>query len=186
MHTTYTGPRLRLRPYASKEEGFELVQALHLTPTPAWGPLWFPLGHIADGWDESGWMDNEALGFAVEERASGQTAGYVDLNPPGTQRLDAVVSTFILPQFRRQGYGVEAKQLVLCCLFENYAAQRATAITLGNHVAARRGLELCGFTHEGSLRGKYFSEGHFVDMVFYTMLREQWERMEYRRSVMRG
>lgn len=186
MHTTYTGEHVRLRPYASKEEGFELVRALHLTPTPAWGPLWFPLQHIAEGWDESGWMDGEALGFAVEELASGQVAGYVDLNPPDPQRFDALVSTFILPPFRRQGYGVEAKRLALCCLFENHQAGRVSAITLSNHSAARRGLELCGFAHEGSLRGAFFSEGQRVDKVFYVLTREQWERMEYRHSVKRG
>ena len=186
MHTTYTGKRLRIRPYKSKEEGFELVRRLHLVPTPAWGPLWFPLQHIAEGWDESGWMDGEALGFAIEDLASGQVAGYVDLNPPGTPRLDAIVSTFILPEFRRQGYGIEAKRLMLCCLFENFAAQRATAITLDNHATARRGLELCGFAYEGSLRGKYFSEGRCADIVFYVLFREQWERMEYRHKVVRG
>ncbi len=186
MYTTYTGERVRIRPYASKEEGFELVRQLHLNLIPGWGPLWFPLGHIAEGWDESGWMDGEALGFAIEDLASGQAAGYVDLNPPGAQRLDAIVSTFILPPFRRQGYGIEAKRLALYCLFENFTAQRATAVTLSNHSAARRGLELCGFTHEGSLRGSFFSEGRHEDKVFYTISREEWAGMEYRHHVRRG
>lgn len=186
MHTTYTGERLKIRPYTSKDEGFELVRQLHLAPTPAWGPLWFPLQHIAEGWDESGWMDTEAMGFAIEELSSGETAGYVDVNPPDAQRLDANVSTFILPRFRRQGYGIEAKRLALCALFENFSAERATAVTLSNHSAARRGLELCGFRYEGSLRVSFFSEGRFEDKVFYRLTRDEWEGMEYRHAVKRG
>ena len=186
MYTTYTGEQVRIRSYASKEEGFELVRQLHLNLIPAWGPLWFPLGNIADDWNENGWMDSKALGFAIEDLASGQTAGYVDLNPPGIQRLDAIVSTFILPQFRRKGIGIEAKRLALCCLFENFTAQRATAITLSNHTAARRGLELCGFIHEGSLYGTSFSEGQREDKVFYVLTRDQWAGMEYREAVKRG
>jgi RimJ/RimL family protein N-acetyltransferase len=186
MHTIYTGPRVRIRPHASKEEGFELVRQTHLMITPGWGPLWYPLPALIPEWEESGWMGGEYLDFAIEELASGQAVGYFSVIPPQQFKLDGGVATFIAPPYRRRGYGVEAKQLGLCCLFENYAIERAGAVTVSNHTAARRGLELAGFTLEGSFRGTQFSVGRRVDKVLYWITREQWEQLPIRQIVRRG
>lgn len=186
MHTIYTGSRVRIRPNRSKEEGFELVRQTQLNLTPGWGPLWFPLPGLEEDWENHGWMGDEYLDFAIEELETGQAVGYFSAIPPQQFKLDGWVSTFIAPAHRRRGYGMEAKQLGLCCLFENYPLQRAGAITLSNHSAARRGLELAGFTFEGSLRGTHFSEGRRVDKVFYWITREQWEQLAIRRIVRRG
>jgi RimJ/RimL family protein N-acetyltransferase len=186
MYTTYTGSRVRIRPHSSKEEGFELVRQTHLILTPGWGPIWFPLPGLTEDWDKFGWMGGEYLDFVVEELEAGQAVGYFSVMPPQQFKLDAGVATFIAPAYRSRGYGVDAKQLGLCCVFENYAIERAGAITLSNHTAARRGLELAGFTLEGSWRGAHFSAGRRVDKVLYWITREQWEQLPIRGIVRRG
>jgi RimJ/RimL family protein N-acetyltransferase len=185
MHTTFADERIRLRPYQSTDEVEAQARALHLSPIPGWGPLWHTLPGLTRDWEEYGWMDASFLGFVIEERASGQAMGYFDIDTiPYT--LDCALGTFILPQFRRQGFGVAAKRLGLCAVFENTQCARASAITLSNHPAAIRGLELCGFKLEGRLRGKFFSEGQHVDKLVYCYTREMWEAQEYRHSVKRG
>jgi RimJ/RimL family protein N-acetyltransferase len=186
MHTIYTGPRIRIRPFRSLEEGCKIVRQMHLILTPSWGPMWFPLPEEDKKWNESGWVSSEHTDLAIEEPASGQVIGYLMLTPPQEFRLDSWISTFITPEFQRRGYGVEAKQLGLCHIFENYPAHRVGAVTLSNHAAARRGLDLAGFTHEGSFHGTFISGGRRVDKVFYVITREQWEQQPMCGLVRRG
>jgi len=96
------------------------------------------------------------------------------------------VGTFIFAEHRGRGFGCEAKLLAQCFLFESFPLERVDAYTLASHARARRGLELCGMRYEGRRRRCYFSQGRYVDLVYYVIFREQWERLPVREYVRRG
>ena len=187
MHTVYTGERVRLRPWRDAEELFAYTLDQHLVPPPVLRPGWYPQGceQVLLGGD--GGLNPDGLcTFAIEELASGKAIGFEACIIYPETPLSAEVGTGIRPSWRGRGLGVETKQLALCFLFENFPLERICAYTMHTHARSRRGLELLGMHIEGALRGAYFSESAWVDLVYYAVFREQWERMEYRHAVTRG
>jgi len=174
MQNIYTGQLVRLRPFASVDEGLELVRALHLGLIPGWGEQWTPFGEIRGEWDENGWMGDEVT-FAVERLDTGELVGYEGATPPRQPMLTGWVSTYILEPHRGRGFGVEAKRLAMRFLFGHYPLNNVAAITLATHTRALRGLQLCGMREEGRILGCTVSEGRWDDKVFFTITRGEWE-----------
>ena len=174
MHTTVTGERIRLRPFASMDEGLDLVKEIHLGLIPGWGEQWEPLGGVVEEWNDNGWLGDEPV-FAIERLDTGELVGYETAMPASGTRLTGLIATYIRDAHQGQGFGVEAKRLSMRYLFENYPVDNVGAITLSNHPKALRGLELCGMREEGRLVGCTISDGHWVDEVFFTITRKEWE-----------
>ena len=174
MINVYTGELVRLRPFASMDEGLALAREMHLGLIPGWGEQWTPLHEISRMWQPDGWMGDEVT-FAVERLDSGELVGYENAQPPEPPRLRGMVSTYIRAEHRGRGFGVEAKRLAMRFLFEHYPLNCVEAITLSVHEKALRGLQLCGMREEGRLVGCTVSEGQWVDKVFFTLTREEWE-----------
>ena len=177
MKNMYAGELVRLRPFASAEEGLALVREIHLSLIPGWGEQWVPQPEISRMWEPDGWMGEEVT-FAVERLDTGELVGFENAMPPKPPRLRGMVSTYIREAHRGRGYGVEAKQLAMRFLFEHYPLEQVEAITLATHRSALRGLELCGMREEGRLIGCTVSEGRWDDKVFFTISRSEWEARE--------
>jgi len=96
------------------------------------------------------------------------------------------IGTYILAQHRGQGFGIEAKQLMLCRLFESYPLQAVRSSTMEHHRRARASLESCGMRCCGRLRAIERADGQFFDEVQYEIFREQWEQLPIRQIVRRG
>jgi RimJ/RimL family protein N-acetyltransferase len=185
MYTTYTGERVRLRPWHDREESSRAMVATTLEANPWWGPQWYP--GSAEYFDGAGLLHPSGhSSFAVDTVDGSAWLGFEDCGGLAQTGLDAWVGTYILPEHQGQGYGTEAKQLMLCYLFENYPLHVVWADTVASHRPARTSLERCGMRYTGCLSGVLFSQGARQDKVFYQITREQWEQMEYRRNVVRG
>jgi RimJ/RimL family protein N-acetyltransferase len=72
---------------------------------------------------------------------------------------------------RGKGYGTAAQRLLVDYLFGYTHAHRIEAGTEADNIAEQRALEKAGFTREGVVRGAAFRNGHWRDMVTYSMLR---------------
>jgi len=181
MRTVLTGGRVRLRPWASGEELYNFSRRHNIQPNEYLGPTWYPLETERRLIAENGMVNSHGLSaFAIELKDTCQLVGFEAVTFRDPLCLDAEVGTFILEPYRRQGLGIESKQLMLRHIFENYALERVGAWTLATHTKARRGLERCGFTLKGRLRQAYYSRGRYTDRVYYVIWRQDWEKLAQR------
>jgi len=187
MHTIWTGKLVRLRPWQDADELYGFNLRNNIEPSTILGPIWYSLPQEHQLFEPTGCMDPQRVClFAIERLDTGELIGLegaVFLRGTG---LAVDVGTFIFAEHRGQGCGCEAKLLAQCFLFESFPLERVDAYTLASHVRARRGLELCGMHYEGRRRRCYFSQGRYVDLVYYVIFREQWEKLPVRQYVKRG
>jgi RimJ/RimL family protein N-acetyltransferase len=186
MHTIWTGERVRLRPCKDEAERCDLYEELHVTPNQFWGAWWSARQKVKKDFEEAGMLAADKYStFAVERLDTGELVGYEEYGPIPTG-IGAWVGTFIKPEHWHQGFGIEAKQLCYCYLFESFPLVRVDSGTLEHHIRARNGLELSGMRYEGRVRRMHFMDGCYYDMVAYAIFREQWEQLPIRQIVKRG
>jgi len=187
MITVYTGEKAKIRPFKSAAEANGLRVAIYAEPNLHWGPGWYPLGTASKNYDEHGLMDGANWHqFAIEDLDSGELIGVEQCGLCGKNSIEAWFGTFIHPDHRNKGYGVEAKRLMMCFMFENFPINRVMSDTVVTHTAARRGMERCGMKLEGYLRAAHIIDGKWYDVPWYRLLRGEWEQMDYRHTVRRG
>jgi|SRR5580692_1533231 RimJ/RimL family protein N-acetyltransferase len=76
-----------------------------------------------------------------------------------------------------RGLGREAVKLLLEYAFQYWNMQRVGLKTHSGNERAIRCYKACGFTEEGRLRRREWNDGHYVDSVFMSILREEWEEI---------
>jgi RimJ/RimL family protein N-acetyltransferase len=176
-----------IRPFRTAEEAIQLRQVLHLETNTHWGPGWSPLAKCSQDFAEHGLMDGENLHqFAIVSLAGDELVGVEQCGLCGKNGIEAWFGTFIHFAHRGQGYGTEAKQLMMCFIFENFPVNRLISDTVVHHVAARRGMERCGMKLEGYLRASHVIDGQWYDLPWYRILRSEWETLPIRHSIKRG
>ncbi|MBN2080973.1 GNAT family N-acetyltransferase [bacterium] len=187
MHVIYTGERVRLRPFASAEEFIKLDDNFMAVPNPFWGPDWRSHAKRTAEFTGNGLIDPLAYSaFAVERLDTGELIGIEECGDVHATKLYTWIGTFILADHRRQGFGIEAKQLMMCHLFENLPLSSILAVTMSNHARALAGLQVCGMRHIGYKRRVRQCDGKVLDEVMFQILREEWEQLPIRRIVKRG
>lgn len=74
-----------------------------------------------------------------------------------------------------QGLASEACLAILEYAFNRMEVNRIEACPLAGNPASSRLLEKLGFTYEGRLRERVFHRGGYSDMLYYGLLREEWQ-----------
>lgn len=80
------------------------------------------------------------------------------------------------PDYWGKGYGSDAIQLILGYAFRELDLYRVWMHTLGYNARAIRAYEKAGFVREGAQRRAIQREGRRFDLVYFGMLREEWEQ----------
>jgi ribosomal-protein-alanine N-acetyltransferase len=95
-------------------------------------------------------------------------------------------------EHRGQGYATEAAKGLLAYGFRELRLHRVKAATTSANVASRRVMERLGMREEGRLREAKFSDGEWLDDLYYGILADEWEsangmpQLETGRLVLRG
>jgi len=187
MISTYTGKLVRLRPWANFAEYHRVITCDYQAPDPFRGPRWWPIPAREPDFELRGEIGPEAYSqLAIEELPTGEAIGIAGHSAFKLGLLAVNFGTYILPDYRFRGYGVEAKQLALCRLFENFPLEAVRANTTAPHRRARRSMELCGLKQYGRLRRVGIADGRYYDEVQYEIYRSDWELLPIRRRVKRG
>ena len=187
MHTIYKGNRVGLRPLSSVEEYTSIDDKLMEVPSAYWGPHWQPLGERRKEFETTGVSDPQSYSvYAIERLDTRQLIGLEEHGSIKPSALWTWFGTHLLEQHQRLGFGIEAKQLMLCLLFENFPIESAYAITTSNHEPARRGLERSGFRYIGEKQAMFIAYGKPVSEIYYAITRREWEKSDYRHTVKRG
>ncbi len=187
MYTIYIGELVRLRPFADDAEHSRAVAHAMSQPNDHWGPWHWSEPDRKEEFKPAGMLDPQKYShFAVERLDTGELVGWEEYGPMEPGRLSTWLGTDIQRPHWHLGFGLEAKKLMLCYLFENYPLQTVTGDTCGHHVRAQRGLLDCGMHYIGSLRGMHYADGVRYDILQYQVFREEWLEQGYWRKVNRG
>lgn len=109
---------------------------------------WIPIGNL--GLDEINWRVGSAeLGIVIGEKA-----------------------------YWNQGYGGEAVSLMLRHGFETLNLNRIFLRVFESNPRAIRAYEKVGFVHEGRFRQAEYTGGKYLDVLFMSVLREEWLESE--------
>lgn len=73
-----------------------------------------------------------------------------------------------------QGYGSEAKELLLAYAFDTLGLHRVTSVVLATNARSLGCQRKCGYVEEGRLRQHVFTNGQWVDEVILGILAEEW------------
>ena len=77
------------------------------------------------------------------------------------------------PEKRGKGIMTEAISIFSSYLFELKPIERLQACISIKNIPAKRLLEKCNFTYEGTLRRALFERGKYVDLEVYSQIREE-------------
>ncbi|WP_279050251.1 GNAT family N-acetyltransferase [Cedecea davisae] len=120
-------------------------------------------------------MAENGFGFwALEERSSGELAGFVGLNRPGyTLPFSPCVEIGwrLRKAFWGKGYAPEAAARALRVGFEEYGLESIVAFTALPNMPSQRVMEKLGMTREGEFDHPMVSEGH-------PLLRHVWYQIQ--------
>jgi RimJ/RimL family protein N-acetyltransferase len=82
------------------------------------------------------------------------------------------------PEYRGRGYGSDAVRLLLRYAFRELDLYRVWLHTLGYNRRAQRCFERAGFRPEGVGRSAIQREGQRFDLLYYGLLRDEWEVLQ--------
>ena len=74
-----------------------------------------------------------------------------------------------------QGYGTEVMTLLLRHGFQTLNLNRICLRVYDNNKRAIRSYEKAGFVHEGCMRQGVYRHGKYFDILFMSVLREEWD-----------
>jgi RimJ/RimL family protein N-acetyltransferase len=119
--------------------------------------------------------DGSAYLFAMVRKADQTYMGAIGLHPvPENQHAE--MGYWIGVPYWGQGYTSEAARRVLQFGFEAANLHRISARHFAHNPASGRVMQKIGMQHEGRLRGHTLKWGEFVDVVYYGILRSDWEQ----------
>ena len=86
--------------------------------------------------------------------------------------------TWLGKAFQGKGLNRVAKYLMLKYVFEHLDYHRVEFRTRGTNLQSQRALKKIGAIYEGSLRSYFMSEEKRHDMVYFSILSEEWEMLK--------
>lgn len=187
MNVIYAGERVCLRPFKDKDEFAWLFDEIMVVPNDHWGPGWWPRAEREKEFTPAGMLDPGMYSaFAIERLDTNEVVGFEEHGGLSSGSVATWLGTDIRREHWHRGFGIEAKLLMLCYLFENFPLETVHAGTLEHHTRARAGLEACGMSYIGRLSKIHHDNGKFHDIVHYRIFREEWEQLPIRDLVQRG
>jgi RimJ/RimL family protein N-acetyltransferase len=113
--------------------------------------------------------------FAMVRKADNTYLGAIGLHPE-LEHLHAELGYWIGVPYWGQGYTTEAAARVLQFGFEQTDWHRIYARHFAHNPASGRVMQKIGLRYEGTLRGHVLKWGEFADLVYYGLLRSDWEQ----------
>src|SRR6266536_3197452 len=160
---------------AFKEDDLGFLDRLCTDPE-ALGPFeWFGFGDARARrrrWEQDGFASAESTALAVV-LADGTVAGITSwkaANRGGSPGVCYEIGLALLPDYRGQGLGTAAQQMLVDYLFKFTTVHRLEAFTDAENIAEQRALERIGFAREGVMREVAFRDGTWRDSVIYALL----------------
>ena len=121
-------------------------------------------------------LENDAFRWVIEN-ADGKAVGSISTHDCNPRNGTFSYGVDIAPEHQRNGYASEAILLVLRYYFEELRYQKVTASIHANNTPSAKLHEKLGFQSEGRLRRMLFTEGQFVDVFYFGMTAEEFQKV---------
>lgn len=76
--------------------------------------------------------------------------------------------------FQRRGLATEATKAVIKYGFEKINLHKVQICHKSINIPSRKVIEKCGFVYEGTLRDFFYMDGHYVDRLYYSILKDEY------------
>ncbi len=113
--------------------------------------------------------------FRIRTLAEDQLIGYTGLEVMWANQHAFVAIGIGEPEFWGKGYGLDAMQVILRYAFDELGLYRISLNVMSYNTRAIHLYEKIGFIHEGTQRECVYRDGQRWDLVYYGLLRHEWE-----------
>ena len=175
--TTLTAGDLTLRPL-SEADADDVTEACQDAETLRWLPLPRPYARANAEWfiatfgptqRESG----AGIVFAIE--SDGRLAGAIDLKHVNWASKVAEVGYWVAPWARGRGVASQATRALTEWAIPNHGFERVELFAATGNNASQRAAEKAGFAREGVARNAGYLHDGRVDMVLFSLVRDDLE-----------
>ena len=162
------GRRVSLRPV--EESDLETIRDWQNDPEVWWWQDYEKVFSVADIAEIESRGRSEGHPFVVE--VDGVAIGRIGLN--NFRRRDRICSLYVFigdPDYRGQGYGVDAMSTLLAYAFDRFDLHQVELWCLAANSGAIRAFEKVGFEREATLRDRSWKDGTWHDRVIMSVRR---------------
>lgn len=116
------------------------------------------------------------LDFAIEFKSDKKVIGGISIRKWNDENRCADIGYVLSPNYWNMGIITEAIMQIIKFGFEELNVNRVEAHCDEDNVSSYKAMEKAGMKYEGTLRKKVFMKDKFVNMRFYSILREEYEK----------
>jgi len=115
---------------------------------------------------------DKCFDLGIEHKENNKIIGFVGLIRKS--HLQAEVGWALHIGFRGKGYATEAVRALISYAFDKLALHRIWADTSNINIPSIKVMERLGMRREGHYRESEFQDGHWVDLLVYAILVDEW------------
>jgi len=113
----------------------------------------------------------------VMETKEGERAGFVITFDCDRRMGTFKYGLFLLDRFKGMGYGTEAVKIMLNYYFNELRYNKVNVYIYDYNEPSIQFHEKLGFIKEGRLRQMAYSNGKYHDIIFYGMLKDEFDKL---------
>ncbi len=126
----------------------------------------------------SSYQSDNYYRWAIISRNDNRCIGQIAFYLVNTANHFAEIEYCVAAEYQNRGYVTEAANALLEFGFNQMDLHRIQISAKDFNVPSRRVIEKCGFTYEGTLRGFFYYKGKYIDRLYYSMLKEEFNKRE--------
>ena len=123
----------------------------------------------------SGYLNNNIYRWAIIESKSQKCIGQIAYFLVDTKNHFAEIEYCIGTDFQRKGYMTEAVKAIIKYGFKEIELNKIQISTKEMNIPSKRVIEKCGFIYEGTSREYFYFEGKYIDRLYFSMLKSEYE-----------
>lgn len=113
--------------------------------------------------------------WAIIEKASDICIGQIAIFLVDNKNHFCEIEYALGSKFHRKGYASEAVRSILDFCFKKVNFHKVQVCHKAGNLASQGVIRKCNFTYEGTLRDFFFVDGEYVDRLYYSMIKDEYE-----------